>query len=232
MILNTLGIVSIISGIEDKLKKYPQMSDKNGKIIYNLEKTKKEYKSKEIPDNLIEVYQSLIKKGKELSQNINQTADSKKIKDQTQYYLRYLNAVLGEINGELGLINIYYRWFLFTSILFLITSPQWFGFILPALFFVPIFLGMRGVKQRGVNGFYMSLSVSPIGFMTGVLWVRHGIFLLENYEKVFLNNLQQTGFNESATKLITIIPPILGIILVFCSIMMSYYGFRSKKLFV
>lgn len=230
--MSTKDIVVIIDSLQLKIQKYPQLGEKKDKFIEKLEVSKNEYKKREIPDNLIEVYTSLVKKGKELTNKFTATANAKEIKEQLEYYIRYLNAALGDLKNELGLINIYYRWFLFTAILFLVLSPQWFGFILAALFFVPIFLGLRGVKARSINGLYMSLSVSPIGFMTGVLWVRNGFYVLSNSQKAITDIMVQTGRGQTFATVLAYAPPALGVILVLSSILMSYYAWKSKHLFV
>ncbi len=230
--MSTKDIVLIIDSLQLKIQKYPQIGEKKDKFINKLELSKIEYKKREVPDNLIEVYTSLVKKGKELTNKFTATANAKEIKEQLQYYIRYLNAALGDLKNEIGLINVYYRWFLFTSILFLVLSPQWFGFILAALFFVPIFLGLRGVKARSINGLYMSLSVSPIGFMTGSLWVRNGFYVLSNPAKAVAEIMLQTGKGEIFSTVLAYLPPALGVFLVISSIMMSYYAWKSNHLFV
>lgn len=146
--------------------------------------------------------------------------------------MRYLNAVLGDLNNEVGQINVYYRWFLVTSILFFALSPQWFGFILPALFFVPIFLGMKGVKTRSQNGLYMSLSVAPIGLMAGAMWLNYGIKALGDYEAAVTANMASAGLGPQAAQLLTIVAPVFGVVLVISAIMTTYYGYKTRKLFV
>ena len=230
--MSTKDIVIVIDSLQNRIQKYPQLGNKKDKFYNLLEIIKNDYKKQEVPDNLLEVYNSLVKKGKELNNKFSATANAKEIKDQLEYYIRYLNAALGDLKNEVGRVNVYQRWFLFTSILFLVLSPQWFGFVLPALFFVPIFLGSRGLKARSVNGFYMSLSVAPIGFMTGTVWAKNGLYVMSNMTTAVANNIAQTGRSEGFATILTIVPPILGVILIISSIAMSYYGYKAKHLFV
>lgn len=230
--MSTKDIVIVIDSLQNRIQKYPQLGNKKDKFYNLLENIKNEYKKLEVPDNLLEVYNSLVKKGKELNNKFSATANAKEIKDQVEYYIRYLNAALGDLRNEVGWVNVYQRWFLFTSILFLVLAPQLFGFVLPALFFVPIFLGTRGLKARSVNGFYMSLSVAPIGFMTGINWVKYGLQIMDNIPQAIQQTMLSLETGEGIATAFTVVPPILGLVLIISSIAMSYYGYKAKHLFV
>ena len=230
--MSTKDIVIVIDSLQNRIQKYPQLGNKKDKFYNLLENIKNEYKKLEVPDNLLEVYNSLVKKGKELNNKFSATANAKEVKDQVEYYIRYLNAALGDLRNEVGWVNVYQRWFLFTSILFLVLAPQLFGFVLPALFFVPIFLGTRGLKARSVNGFYMSLSVAPIGFMTGINWVKYGLQIMDNIPQAIQQTMLSLETGEGIATAFTVVPPILGLVLIISSIAMSYYGYKAKHLFV
>ena len=230
--MSTKDIVIVIDSLQNRIQKYPQLGNKKDKFYNLLETIKNDYKKQEVPDNLLEVYNSLVKKGKELNNKFSATANAKEIKDQLEYYIRYLNAALGDLKNEVGRVNVYQRWFLFTSILFLVLAPQLFGFVLPALFFVPIFLGTRGLKARSVNGFYMSLSVAPIGFMTGINWVKYGLQIMDNIPQAIQQTMLSLETGEGIATAFTVVPPILGLVLIISSIAMSYYGYKAKHLFV
>ena len=121
--MSTKDIVIVIDSLQNRIQKYPQLGNKKDKFYNLLETIKNDYKKQEVPDNLLEVYNSLVKKGKELNNKFSATANAKEIKDQLEYYIRYLNAALGDLKNEVGRVNVYQRWFLFTSILFLVLSP-------------------------------------------------------------------------------------------------------------
>ena len=55
--------------------------------------------------------------------------------------------------------------------------------MLPLLFLVPIILGVKGSKQRSINGFYMSMSIVPMGLMTGITWIRYGYQAMQNFNQ-------------------------------------------------
>lgn len=230
--MTTKDIVVVIESLQNRVQKYPQFGTKKDKFYNKLESIKNDYKKQDVPDNLLEVYNSLVRKGKDLNTKFSATADAKQMKDQVEYYIRYLNAALGDLKDEVGRVTVYQRWFLFTGILFLVLSPQWFGFILPALFFVPIFLGLRGVRVRSVNGFYMSLAVAPIGFMTGTVWIKNGIYVMGHMQEAIAATMLQTGRSVFFAKALTIVPPFFGLVLVISSVLMSYYAYRAKHLFI
>ena len=55
---------------------------------------------------------------------------------------------------------------------------------------------------------------------------------MSNMATAVANNIAQTGRSEGFATILTIVPPILGVILIISSIAMSYYGYKAKHLFV
>ncbi len=115
--------------------------------------------------------------------------------------------------------------------LFLALTPQFYGFILPMLFFIPIYIGLKGVKNRSITGFYMTMSVVPVGIMTGVTWVRYGLSVMSDYDKA-LNEVVTSGISESLARILIVVEPILGGLLVIFALTQLYRGIKSRDLFV
>ena len=79
--MSTKDIVIVIDSLQNRIQKYPQLGNKKDKFYNLLETIKNDYKKQEVPDNLLEVYNSLVKKGKELNNKFSATANAKEIKD-------------------------------------------------------------------------------------------------------------------------------------------------------
>ncbi|MZQ74658.1 MAG: hypothetical protein GT589_00675 [Peptoclostridium sp.] len=209
---------------------------KKDKLILEIEQLKKGFKDiPEIHENLTDVYTSLVKKGRELKalyKNKVTSNDKKELESKAIYYIRYLKAAKGDFLGETPYVIKYIRFFFVTALLFIALSPMYFGFILPGLMFVPIFLGFRGVKQRTKPGFHFSLAVVPVGIMTAALWVRYGMYAMMNFEKEVAAAMQNSGQGQFVGQLLVAGPPILGALLMICACMQAYFGYKSKDLFV
>jgi len=227
-VLDELNSIISSNTVIDKKKKE--------KFISEIGQLKKGYEDiPEIHENLNDVYTSLVKKGKELKtlyKNKVTSNDKKELEAKADYYVRYLKAAKGDFLGETPYVIKYIRFFFVTAILFIALSPMYFGFILPGLMFVPIFLGFRGIKQRTKPGFHFSLAVVPVGIMTAALWIRYGIYAMMNFEKEVAAAMQNSGQGEFVAQLLVAGPPILGALLFICACMQAYFGYKSKDLFV
>jgi hypothetical protein len=207
----------------------PGKGDKLRKDLVSLETG---YRGMEIPDSYEHVYEALCKKGKDTVKKLKESKDQKENLSKLESYVRYLHAAKGDFEGKTQEVNRYHINFLFTSALFLALSPQYFGFILPAVFFVPMFLGMRGIKSRSINGLYMSLSVVPVALMTSFIWIRYGIYALSNYQEAVGQVVADTGRSLGVAKALVTGPPVLALILLVLAALQAYRGFKNKNLFV
>ena len=147
-----------ITQIINELKKISSLNKKKkDKYISKLEELHKLYINIEIDEKFKIQYNRMNAKGKEV------------IKESViEVYTRYLTVSLCDFQGKTINLRKYITSFLFCAMLFLALTPQFFGFFLPILFFIPIYIGLKGVKQRTMTGFYMTMSVIPVAFMTAL----------------------------------------------------------------
>lgn len=204
------------------------------KMIVDAERLKKSILGMTVTEEINHIYEALCAKGLKIMEEIKQNKqDPKGNLSKAKMYLRYLKAAEGDFKGEsVALIQKYFRYFMGTSILFLGLSPQYFGFVLPALLFVPIFLGIRGIKSRSYNGLLLSLSVLPVGLMTSFIWIRYGFSIISNVDEVASKLAQSNGLSGTVAMFLTVVPPILGLLLFPCAMMMGYYGYKVKNYFI
>ncbi|RKD33507.1 hypothetical protein [Thermohalobacter berrensis] len=233
--MNTEELIEILDKLDDKINKTKLITPKRKeKYLKNISSIKEEYKRIEIPKekDFEKVYKSLVNKGNELTREFRVNADSKELNGKIQYYLRYLKAAKGDFVGETDYLGKYFRVYVFTSVLFLALSPQYYGFILPAIFFVPIFLGVRGIRNRSRTGFQLSLAVIPVAIMTSSTWIRYGLYALSNFEEALANTIQASGLSPTIARLLVVGPPILAVVLFALAILQGYRAYKTKDLFV
>lgn len=61
---------------------------------------------------------------------------------------------------------------------------------------------------------------------------KNGLYVMGNMATAIANNMAQTGRSQGFATALTVVPPILGVILVISSIVMAYKGYKAKHLFV
>ncbi len=224
--------VSNINQIINEIKKITIISEKKKyKYIKNLEELYKLYKEIEIDETFKIQYDQMNIKGKELIKELKSNKDKNKIESGIEIYIRYLRASLCDYQGKTINLRKYITSFLFSSILFLALTPQFFGFFLPILFFIPIYIGLKCVKQRSMTGFYMTMSVIPVSFMTGVTWIRYGLNVKQDYTGA-LGIIVNSGISHKLAQILVVVGPILGCILLAFASMQLYRGIKSKDLFI
>ncbi|MCT4583521.1 MAG: hypothetical protein N4A54_01240 [Peptostreptococcaceae bacterium] len=226
-------IINIIDSLVKLLKsKNITNENKRDKLINQMENIKNDFKDIKIDKKYKDVYNSLLKRGKNIKKEIQESKDQKDILEKALSYKRFLTAARGDFRGEHLNIQKYYWPYILTSVLFLALSPQYFGFVLPMIFFVPIFLGVRGVRSRAITGLYMSLTVVPVSYMTSFIWMKYGIYAFNNYNLALTQIIEQTGRSNTVSNLLLVIPPILGVILFLSASVQLYLGYKSKDLFI
>ncbi|MGE5632890.1 MAG: hypothetical protein ACM3TR_17625 [Caulobacteraceae bacterium] len=188
-----------------------------------------EYNTLEIPEDLAETYESLKNKGKELIKESNIKQEKK-----VDYYLRYCRAALYDFKGNLQPLNTILKSFLLTGVLFFILAPQYFSFILPLIFVLPIFLGLRGMRKRVLNGLIMGVAVVPMAILVSLVWIRNAVLTMTTGKfGSFVNQLAQSyGFSYEFTQNLAIACIVLSVVLLVSSIVLLYSAIKYRKMFI
>ena len=221
-----------ITQIINELKKISSLNKrKKDKYISKLEELHKLYINIEIDEKFKIQYNRMNAKGKEVIKELKSTKEKNKIESVIEVYTRYLTASLCDFQGKTINLRKYITSFLFCAMLFLALTPQFFGFFLPILFFIPIYIGLKGVKQRTMTGFYMTMSVIPVAFMTAVTWIRYGINVKQDYV-ASLKMIVDSGISQNLAEILIVTGPVLGwVLFIFASIQL-YQGIKTKDLFI
>ena len=221
-----------ITQIINELKKISSLNKrKKGKYISKLEELHKLYINIEIDEKFKIQYNRMNAKGKEVIKELKSTKEKNKIESVIEVYTRYLTASLCDFQGKTINLRKYITSFLFCAMLFLALTPQFFGFFLPILFFIPIYIGLKGVKQRTMTGFYMTMSVIPVAFMTAVTWIRYGINVKQDYV-ASLKMIVDSGISQNLAEILIVTGPVLGCVLFIFASIQLYQGIKTKDLFI
>ena len=221
-----------ITQIISELKKISSLNKKKkDKYISKLEELYKSYINIEIDEKFKIQYNRMNAKGKEVIKELKSTKEKNKIESVIEVYTRYLTASLCDFQGKTINLRKYITSFLFCAMLFLALTPQFFGFFLPILFFIPIYIGLKGVKQRTMTGFYMTMSVIPVAFMTAVTWIRYGINVKQDYV-VSLKMIVDSGISQNLAEILIVTGPVLGCVLFIFASIQLYQGIKTKDLFI
>ena len=221
-----------ITQIINELKKISSLNKrKKDKYISKLEELHKLYINIEIDEKFKIQYNRMNAKGKEIIKELKSTKEKNKIESVIEVYTRYLTASLCDFQGKTINLRKYITSFLFCAMLFLALTPQFFGFFLPILFFIPIYIGLKGVKQRTMTGFYMTMSVIPVAFMTVVTWIRYGINVKQDYV-ASLKMIVDSGISQNLAEILIVTGPVLGCVLFIFASIQLYQGIKTKDLFI
>ena len=221
-----------ITQIINELKKISSLNKrKKDKYISKLEELHKLYINIEIDEKFKIQYNRMNAKGKEVIKELKSTKEKNKIESVIEVYTRYLTASLCDFQGKTINLRKYITSFLFCAMLFLALTPQVFGFFLPILFFIPIYIGLKGVKQRTMTGFYMTMSVIPVAFMTDVTWIRYGINVKQDYV-ASLKMIVDSGISQNLAEILIVTGPVLGCVLFIFASIQLYQGIKTKDLFI
>lgn len=230
--MNSNLIISTIKQLKSEIKKIKNIKDKKKeKYITELEKLHIKYENIEIQGDMKKQYNQVNSKGIELVKEIKTSKDRHKLETSVEVYIRYLKASLCDFEGKTNYLRKYITSFLFSAILFLALSPQFYGFILPVLFFLPIYLGLKGVKQRSITGFYMTMSLVPVAIMTSFTWIRYGMNAKLDYSGA-VKAIVDSGVTQGLAEKLVYIGPIFGCILLVFACLQLYRGYKSRDLFI
>lgn len=218
-----MQLVNVLRSLNEKVEKLKLEEKKKNKIKKTLNRLIEEYTNIDLDTNN-EIYKALIKKGKDVLKATSLV--------DIEGYIRYCEAAIYDFKGNLKPLNYLFRAFLITSILFMILAPQYFGPILPLIFILPIFLGIKGLKKRSATGLTLALSVLPMGLLTSVASIKNSILVLGEGNKFYTELAQFYKISLSTAKGLFMVFFILSIVLAFTSIYSFVIGVKHKKMFV
>ena len=229
-------ILDILSLLQIEINKQTLFSETDKKnVIKKLNQLNDSYNDIQISGTFKELYASLVKKGNELIRDIKRAKSKKEIMQKINHYIRYLKAAIYDFNDNIKGLNYYTRTFIIMCIFFMLLAPQFYG-ILPILFIIPIFAGLKGLKRRNATAFTLTLSVIPMALMVGITWLqfffRKAVPDLEGTAREILSSLKSPVISINAARMLVIIPSVMSFVLVIASILAAYFGYKYHDMFV
>ncbi|GAA0124059.1 MAG: hypothetical protein KID00_17110 [Clostridium argentinense] len=126
--------------------------------------------------------------------------------------------------------NISFQFTLLSACLIAL-SPQFFGPLLAIVFIIPIYMAIKGIKNRRKSGYLIAMGIVPIALGVSMLWIKYFIYIIPNLNEEMLKLSSSIGISFGAIKTITIICSILGIVSFILSITTFTSLIKNKKIF-
>ncbi|NLJ47574.1 MAG: hypothetical protein GX430_13580 [Treponema sp.] len=148
-------------------------------------------------------------------------------------FLRHAGAAWYDLSGRLGAYRWYVRCFFAAAISFFVLAPQFFPAILPLIFIVPVFLGLRGLRSRSVNGFTLSAMIFPVSLLAGTTGARFFVPALGRLSEASAEMAARyPPLPTSAGSFLITTFAILSLLGIASSLAGAAIGFRRRDMFV
>jgi len=220
-------LVDVLSELNESIKKQydPARQAKYDKEIRGLID---QYNTVETEERHEETYVSLMKRGKELIKVAN-LKDEKKLK----YFLRYCNAAYYDFTDNIKPLNWLIRSFMITVMFFYMMAPQYYGYILPLIMVVPIFIGVRGMKKRSLNGLITGCAAIPLAIMVGVTHLKiMSMAAARGYDAFIAEQAAHYHMPvESAAGLLSAFN-IISLVMIGSGLFTAYIAIKHNKMFI
>lgn len=186
------------------------------------------YSEIEIEERHQETYDSLCKRGVELLKPGN-LKDEEKLK----YFLRYCDAALYDFKDNVKILYWIMRAYMVTTMFFYLLSPQYFGYILPLIMVVPVFIGMRGMKKRSLNGLITGCSVVPLAIMVSTVHFKSIYIAINNgYSQYISERAAAYNFSFALAQGLMTMNHILAGVMLISGLTTAYLGLKHNKMFL
>lgn len=220
-------LVDVLKELNTHIKKQYEPS-KQAKYDKEINSLIAKYETVETHERHEETYVSLMKRGKELIKVAN-LKDEKKLK----YFLRYCHAAYYDFTDNVRPLNWLIRSFMITVMFFYIMAPQYYGYVLPLIMVVPVFLGIRGMKKRSLNGLITGCAVIPLGILSGVTHLKIMSMAMGQGYDVFLSE-QAAKYNmpiEAVSGLLNTFN-IISLVVIGTGLFTCYLAVKHNKMFI
>lgn len=221
------ALTDVFTQLQGSLSKY--YSDKKlEKYETQVVKLSAKYQVLTLEERHEPTYDSLCKRGVELLKPGN-LKDENKLK----YFLRYCEAALYDFRDDMKPLTMIMRSFMMTTMFFYLLTPQYFGYILPLIMVVPVFIGLRGMKKRSLNGLITGCTIVPLALMVGVVHFK-SIFIALNtgYDAYVAELAGSYNFSLAFTSGLLTTMNILAAVMLLAGVTTAYLGLRHNKMFL
>lgn len=205
---------------------YP--GQKGDRYIKQVDQILKVYSGIDVQERHQETYDSLCKRGVELLKPGNL-----KDEDKLKYFLRYCGAATYDFKDHIEPLNWIIRSFMVTVMFFYIIAPQYFSYVLPLVMVVPVFVGIRGMKKRSLNGLITGGAMSPLALMVGTLHFKNILLALDQgYMEYIAQQAESFGLSIAFTEGLMTTMNVGAAIMMASAAFLGYMGIRHHKMFI
>lgn len=232
--MEQLELIPILDTLEHNIRNFRGLENKSGRLCQQLAGVRGKYAEvAEIGEPFRETYDSLVSKGTQLNDNYFRTGmDAKMLSETIERYLRYLEAAYGDLTGQTSTLTVFYRLFLFCSILVLLLAPFMVSPFLALIFLIPIFFAMRGIKQRSKIGHTLSLAIGIGGLITSAITLKYAWFVVTDHAATLADFVAKNGMGEPLSQFLIVLISLLGIALFVLTVVFLCYAYKVRNLFV
>lgn len=221
------ALTDVFTQLQGNLNKYYK-DKKLDKYVKHVSELQQQYSNLEIEERYEATYDSLCKRGVELLKPGN-------LKDETKlkYFLRYCDAALYDFKDNVKILTWIMRAYMMTVMFFYLITPQYFGYILPLIMVVPVFIGMRGMKKRSLNGLITGCSVVPLAIMVAIVHFKSIFIALNTGYNQYLSELAtHYNFSLAFTQGLMTTMNILAAVMLVAGLTTAYLGLKHNKMFL
>jgi len=220
-------LTEVFTQLQGNLVKYYK-DKKLEKYLTHVSQLNQKYSNLAIEERFQPIYDSLCKRGVELTKPGN-LSDEGKLK----YFLRYCEAAIYDFTDNAKTLVWILRTYMMTTMFFYIITPQYFGYILPLIMVVPVFIGMKGMKKRSLNGLITACSIVPLAIMVAVVHFKSIYIAMGTGYDQYLGELAtHYNFSFAFTQGLMTTMNIIAAVMLVSSVATAYLGLRHNKMFL
>lgn len=220
-------LVDILRDLDVQIGKH-YIESKQTKYRKDINDLIEKYSVLETQERHEETYVSLMKRGTELQKPAN-LKDEKKM----EYFLRYCHAAYYDFTDNVKPLNWLMRSYMITVAFFYIMAPMYYGYILPLIMVVPVFIGMRGMKKRSLNGLITGCAVLPMGILAGLTHLKMMMMAMgSDYGAYIARQGALYGLSPDAAASTMSAFNLVSLLLIGSGCYAAYTAIRHNKMFI
>lgn len=221
------SIPKLLKNLKGKVDNGSYKKGYREKYLKKLDELSSLYSNIEVPESSMVTFENLLETGYSLLED-----DTYLIPKKIEGFLALAYRDYYEFKGTIKSINLKLGVsYVITCALFLLLSSQMFPRIVPLLFIVPMFIGIRGISQRSFTGFTVGTSVIEMALLSSVIALITVFSALRKYDE-FIKSLtieynKSPEFAQNALIFIVIV----SILMLVVSIYNIVLGNKYKKMY-
>ncbi|MBQ9991928.1 MAG: hypothetical protein IJP33_00710 [Firmicutes bacterium] len=227
-------LIALLKRLEQQIEAHRHLNNSKKKFYMKEIRVALEwYDGIVIPSYQKEQYNSLLKNGEELLRELKRSNQFTALEGKIAYYLRYIIASTYDFKNDIKGMNHYTRFFIVAAAGFMLLTPQFYGFILPLIFFIPMFIGLKGLRRRSRTGLFMSMAVLPMAFLSGITYISWAMrTAIPDYAGTLASICSTYNVAETLGNIWIIGFGVLAPVVAVSSLIATYYGIKYYRLYI